>query len=48
MLIEQSIIEVKDELHVAISQKVNNITERVIVTRDVNNDIELEPFSCDK
>ena len=47
MSIEQSIIEVKDELHVAISQKVNNITERVIVTWDVNNDTELEPFRCD-
>ena len=29
---EQSIINVKDELSMAISQKVNNVTERVIMT----------------
>ena len=44
---EQSVIEVKDELHVAISQKVNNITAWVMFTWDVNNDVELELFSCD-
>ena len=31
----------------AISQKVNNVTERVIMTRDVSNETELEQFSCD-
>ena len=46
-LMEQSIVEVKDELYVAISQKVNNIAEQVVFTRDANNDIELESFSCD-
>ena len=46
-LVEQNINSVKDELQVAISQKMNNITERILVTRDVNNDIELESFSHD-
>ena len=44
---EQSIVNVKDELNVAISQKLNNVTERVMITCDVNNDAELESFSCD-
>ena len=31
----------------AISQQVNTVTERVIMTRDVSSDVELESFSCD-
>ena len=47
MLIKQSVSNVKDELSGAISQKLNNVTEQILITRDVNNDIELESFSCD-
>ena len=45
--IEQSLGEVKDKLQVAISKKVNDVAERVVYTRDANNEIELESFSCD-
>ena len=43
-VIEQSNSSVKDELSIAINQKLNNITERVVIMRDVNNEIELETF----
>ncbi len=42
-IIEQSISSIKDELSMAMNQKLNNITERVVITRDVN-EIELETF----
>ena len=39
--IEQSIVNVKDELNVAISKKLSNVAEQVMITRDMNIDIEL-------
>ena len=46
-VIEQDIVEIKDELHVAVSQNLNNVAERILYTRDAKDDIELEPFCCD-
>ena len=31
-MIEQNIIEIKDELHVVVSQNLNNVAERVVYT----------------
>ena len=42
--IEQSISNVKEELSLVINKKLSNVTERVLITRDVNNEIELETF----
>ena len=44
---EQDIVEIKDELHVAVSQKLNNVAEQILYTRDAKDDIELEPFCYD-
>ena len=46
-VIEQDIIEIKDELHVAVSQNLNNVAERILYTREAKDDIELEQFCCD-
>ena len=40
--IEQSIVNVKDELNVAINEKLNHVTEQVVITKDMNSDIDLE------
>ena len=37
--IEQSIVNVKDELNVAINEKLNHVTEQVVITKDMNSDI---------
>ena len=37
----------KEELNLAISQTLNNVNERVVITRDMNNDVDLESFNCD-
>ena len=41
------LMNVKNELSKAISQQVNTVAERVIMTRDVSSEVELETFSCD-
>ena len=46
-MIEQNIIEIKDELHVAVSQNLSSVAERVLYTREARDDIELEQFNCD-
>ena len=46
-LIEQKLINTKDELSGEISKKLNSVTERILITREVNNNIELESFSCE-
>ena len=44
-VIEQDIIEIKDELHVAVSQNLNSVAERVLYTREAKDDIEIEQFN---
>ena len=44
-LIEQNINSVKDELSGEINKKLTGLTERILITRDINNEIELESFS---
>ena len=44
-VIENSLTRVKNELRGEIHKKVTGVTERVIVTRDLYNEIELETFS---
>ena len=46
-VIEQDIIEIKDELHVAVSQNLNSVADQVLYTREAKDDIELEQFNCD-
>ena len=36
--------KIKDELHVVVSQKSNNVAERIIYTRDAKDEVELETF----
>ena len=40
-LIEQKLINTKDELSGEISKKLNSVTEQILITREVNNNIEL-------
>ena len=42
MNVEKNIMDVKNELSMAISQQVNTVTERVIMTRDISSEVELE------
>ena len=44
-VIENNLMRVRNELRVEIHKKVNGVTERVIVTRDLYNEIELENFN---
>ena len=37
----------KDELSGEINKKLTGVTERIVITRDINNEIELESFSCE-
>ena len=41
-IIEQDIVEIKDELHVAMSQNLNNVAERILHTCEAKDDNELE------
>ena len=43
-IIEQNICEIKDELQVVGSKKLNNVAEQIIYTRDAKDEIELETF----
>ena len=47
VLIEQNIVNIKDELNVTISKKLNNVAEQVVITRDMSIDIDLELFNCE-
>ena len=40
-------VEIKDELHVAVSQNLNSVAERVLYTCEAKDDIEIEQFNCD-
>ena len=44
-VIENDLIKVKNELRGEIQRKFTGVTERVIVTRDMYNEIELENFN---
>ena len=44
-LIENNLTSVKNELRGEINKKLTGVTERVIITRDLHNEIELETFS---
>ena len=45
--LEQTISSMRDELSVVRNQSLNNVTERIFMTRDTNNEIELETFSSE-
>ena len=45
--IEQSINNVKEVLNLAISQTFSSVNERIVITRDNNNDLDIESFNCD-
>ena len=47
VLMEQSIVNVKDELNVAINKKLSSVTEQIVITKDMNSDIDLELFNCE-
>ena len=44
---EGSLRCVKDELWGEINKKLTGVTERVVITHDLHNEIELEAFSCE-
>ena len=45
--LEQNISSIRDELSLVKHQNVSHVTERIFMTRDTNNEIELETFNCD-
>ena len=47
MSIDQSIVNVKDELNIAINEKLNSVTEHIVIAKDMNSDIDLEVFNCE-
>ena len=44
-VIENDLMKVKNELRGEIQKKITGITERIIVTRDMYNEIQLENFN---
>ena len=46
-LIEGSLSCVKDELRGEINKKLTGVTERVLITRDLHNEVELEASCCE-
>ena len=44
---DRSIVNVKDELNIAINEKLNRVTEHIVIAKDLNSDIDLELFNCE-
>ena len=47
-LMEQKIINVKDDLNMVINKKLDSVNEQVVITRNVDSEIELELFTGDR
>ena len=47
-LMEQKLINVKDDLNTVINKKLDSVSERVVITRDADSEIELESFNGDR